>query len=64
MENVKGLLSATVKKELIFQRILSDLAHPAAAIDESSQRKPLEYRLVSVVNLSAICSENLNPKTS
>jgi len=43
--NVRGLLSATVKKELIFQRILSDLAHPAAAIDESSQRKPLEYAL-------------------
>jgi len=50
MENVKGLLSATVKKELIFQRIRSDLTHPAAAIDEGSQGKPLEYRLVSVVN--------------
>ncbi|HSS20969.1 MAG TPA: DNA cytosine methyltransferase [Pyrinomonadaceae bacterium] len=50
MENVKGLLSATVKKELIFQRILSDLAHPAAAIDEASQGETLEYRLVSVVN--------------
>jgi len=50
MENVKGLLSATVKKELIFQRILSDLAHPASAIDEGSQGKSLEYRLVSVVN--------------
>jgi len=50
MENVKGLLSATVKKELIFQRILSDLAHPAYAIAEGSQNKPLEYRLVSVVN--------------
>lgn len=50
MENVKGLLSATVKRELIFQRILSDLAHPAAAINEGSQAKLLEYRLVSMVN--------------
>lgn len=50
MENVKGLLSATVKKELIFQRILSDLAHPAYAIDDGSEGRPLEYRLVSVVN--------------
>ena len=49
MENVKGLLSATVKKELIFQRILSDLAHPAYAIDDGSEGRPLEYRLVSVV---------------
>lgn len=49
MENVKGLLSATVKKELIFQRILADLAHPAHAISDGS-RTPLEYRLVPVVN--------------
>jgi DNA (cytosine-5)-methyltransferase 1 len=50
MENVKGLLSATVKKERIFQRILADLAHPAAAIDGKSKRPRLEYRLISVVN--------------
>lgn len=50
MENVKGLLSATVKKEQIFQRIRSDLTNPAAAIDEGYKGKPLEYRLVSIVN--------------
>lgn len=50
MENVKGLLSATVKKERMFQRILNDLAHPAAAIGQKSKRNRLEYRIVSVVN--------------
>jgi len=50
MENVKGLLSATVKKQRIFQRILDDLAHPALAIAENGRRNRLEYRLVSVVN--------------
>jgi DNA (cytosine-5)-methyltransferase 1 len=38
MENVKGLLSATLKKERMFQRILADLAHPGTAIDEKSKR--------------------------
>jgi len=32
MENVKGLLSATVEKESIFQKILSDLKNPTDAI--------------------------------
>jgi DNA (cytosine-5)-methyltransferase 1 len=50
MENVKGLLSATVKKQRIFQQILSDLAHPALAISENGTRNHLEYRLVSIVN--------------
>jgi DNA (cytosine-5)-methyltransferase 1 len=50
MENVKGLLSATVKKQRIFQRILDDLAHPALAIAENGKRNDLEYRLVSVVD--------------
>jgi len=50
MENVKGLLSATVKKERTFQRIRADLAHPAAALDEKSKEDRLEYRLVSMVN--------------
>lgn len=31
MENVKGLLSATVKQERIFDRIYEDLTHPLAA---------------------------------
>lgn len=50
MENVKGLLSTKVNKELIFQRLRSDLSNPAAAIEGVTQRKGLEYRLVSIVN--------------
>jgi DNA (cytosine-5)-methyltransferase 1 len=50
MENVKGLLSTTVKKERMFQRILADLTHPSAAIGQKSTRNSLEYRVVSVVN--------------
>lgn len=50
MENVKGLLSAKVNKELIFQHIRSDLLNPAAAIKGSTKRNELEYRLVSIVN--------------
>jgi len=42
MENVKGLLSATVKNKLIFSRILEDLADPVGAMkrENRSIRKP------------------------
>jgi DNA (cytosine-5)-methyltransferase 1 len=50
MENVKGLLSAKVKQELIFQQIRRDLSDPGVALNRSLKRKRLEYRLVSVVN--------------
>ena len=50
MENVKGLLSAKVNKELMFQRIRKDLSNPTAAVNGPAKRKSLEYRLVSVVN--------------
>ncbi|MBV6494950.1 MAG: hypothetical protein JFAIHJKO_00049 [Pyrinomonadaceae bacterium] len=50
MENVKGLLSATVRNEPMFQRILADLAAPANGFKGNKKRKRLEYRLVSVVN--------------
>jgi DNA (cytosine-5)-methyltransferase 1 len=50
MENVKGLLSATVKNEPIFQRILADLTAPANAFKGSQNKKRLEYRLVSIVS--------------
>jgi DNA (cytosine-5)-methyltransferase 1 len=32
MENVKGLLSATLNSALLFERITADLAHPSAAL--------------------------------
>lgn len=49
MENVKGLLSATVRQQSIFQRILRDLAHPIAAISGRRSTGSLRYRLVSIV---------------
>ena len=48
MENVKGLLSAKIKEEGIFQHILADLRRP----DLATQVRPalaLEYRLVPLV---------------
>jgi len=36
MENVKGLLSSTVKKERIFERVLNDLESPAKAVPDPS----------------------------
>jgi DNA (cytosine-5)-methyltransferase 1 len=45
MENVKGLLSAKIKEEGIFQQILTDLRRPDLAIPSTSTSR-LEYRLV------------------
>ena len=48
MENVKGLLSACVRKEGIISRILTDLQHPLEAIYGIHHRRGrLSYRLVS-----------------
>jgi DNA (cytosine-5)-methyltransferase 1 len=44
MENVKGLLSATVKKERIFDNIREDLRHPFAA-KRFGTNEDLEYNL-------------------
>ncbi len=49
MENVKGLLSAEVKKERIFERILADLRHPLSATLWAANfdaKLPLEYQLL------------------
>ena len=48
MENVKGLLSATLKNEKIFSRIIDDLQEPSKAL-EISGRPSHRYRLYSVV---------------
>ena len=47
MENVKGMLSATVSNQSIFDRILSDLRSPPNATMRGG--KALRYRVVSVV---------------
>lgn len=49
MENVKGLLSATVREQSIFNRIVADLNHPTAAIGVRRFKKGPQYRLVSIV---------------
>ena len=53
MENVKGILSATVRKERIFERIMSDLAFPRGALPGHTSRRSLEYRLVSITRPKA-----------
>ena len=45
MENVKGLLSARLKEEQVFDRILSDLKDPAAAMPEAAT-EGVEYQLL------------------
>jgi DNA (cytosine-5)-methyltransferase 1 len=51
MENVKGLLSAKVKEEGIFKKILVDLAKPLEAVYGHTTRRAnqLTYRLLSLV---------------
>ncbi|HEV2804236.1 MAG TPA: DNA cytosine methyltransferase [Chthoniobacterales bacterium] len=49
MENVKGLLSARVKEEQIFDRILGDLANPAAAMPEAAVEE-VKYDLVPLAS--------------
>jgi DNA (cytosine-5)-methyltransferase 1 len=46
MENVKGLLSARVRGELMINRILDDLAQPISAL--SGRRNSLRYNLYSL----------------
>ena len=49
MENVKGLLSAKVNQERIFDRILDDLRNPRSAINSAPKGKTDEYRLMPLV---------------
>jgi DNA (cytosine-5)-methyltransferase 1 len=52
MENVKGLLSAKVKGEKMFERILSDLRNPTKAlfgVKGKNSGKAVEYKLYSLV---------------
>ena len=53
MENVKGMLSATVNDAGIFQRIRDDLSEPLRAVPEADQTRPLGYRLFSLVTTHA-----------
>ena len=63
MENVKGLLSATVKNKKIFEKIVEDLKNPRKAIGHS-KKKPrgvkATYRLFSVLQPEAYDGNNLS----
>jgi DNA (cytosine-5)-methyltransferase 1 len=47
MENVKGMLSATVENQGVFNKILDDLKSPPLATTRNGQ--PLRYRVVPIV---------------
>jgi DNA (cytosine-5)-methyltransferase 1 len=53
MENVKGMLSAQVKGERIFYKIMEDLRHPKVALADSEvpgyKHNGLEYKIYSLV---------------
>lgn len=53
MENVKGMLSAQVKGERIFYKIMEDLRHPKVALADSEvpgyEHNGLEYKIYSLV---------------
>ena len=49
MENVKGLISSTVKGENMFSRIISDLKNPQIAL-EIRNKSSLNYKIYSLVN--------------
>ncbi len=63
MENVRGLLSASHKNQLIFDRISADLQDPASALapDGISIADGYEYRLYSIVTKPSRLDGTLNP---
>lgn len=63
MENVKGLLSATAKNELIFEQIVRDLQNPRGAIGSTvSKRRGVKttYRLFSVTSRELFAGTRLD----
>ena len=62
MENVKGMLSATVDNAGIFQQIRNDLSDPLKAVPDADQSRPLGYRLFSLVTSHADLLGDIPPK--
>ena len=67
MENVKGLLSATLKNQHIFERMHEDLQEPKKALNRegrsihaSAACKPSQYKLYSLVKPDEISNLNLS----
>lgn len=64
MENVKGLLSATLNNERIFHRIIEDLQNPAKAVrregrDLSTKHRSCGYRIFSLTNKGMLANGDL-----
>jgi len=63
MENVKGLLSATLENEHVFHRILEDLRDPATAVTREDLNTPNDrhegYRIYSLVERRLFENGNL-----
>lgn len=63
MENVKGLLSAKVNEQHMFERIRNDLENPLNALDDLSPRRGnLRYRLMSLAVRSGDLLGKCNPE--
>ena len=64
VENVKGLLSATLANQRIFQRMVEDLRHPADALRREGRsvrrRKAYEYRVFSLVERALLDDGDLH----
>lgn len=68
MENVKGLLSATLNNQYIFERMHEDLQEPGEALKREDRlvqipehvRKPCRYKLYSLVKPGEISNSNLS----
>lgn len=60
MENVKGLLSARLDGQLLFQRILADLHNPKGALRNGAKGRT--YRIVPVVSLAEDTTPSLFPR--
>jgi DNA (cytosine-5)-methyltransferase 1 len=60
LENVKGLLSAKVKGENIFNKIMHDLRNPSEALKKSSEQRSYKYSIYSIVKRTPF--EDSDPK--
>ena len=68
MENVKGLLSATLKNQYIFERMYEDLQEPEKALEREDRpvrspvhaSKPCRYKLYSLIKPGEISNLNLS----
>lgn len=62
MENVKGLLSARIDGESVFQQIVADLSDPAAALNREGRGRTRERR--RTYRLRAVTNDGLFPSLS